>query len=702
MSQKFPEKLIHDDSTKPLIDEDQKQGGAWSVTNTAARDAISELKRKVGMIVSIGSVTQRYDGADVTDVNWTNTANWSLLAEQIVAETVNVAISGGNFTSLKDACDSITDSSISKPYQILVYPGVYTELPFTVPQYTEILGYNCTIEPNNNSLDFITLGLETEIKGCKITPPTSAKCIIASGINCRFKDSTINGSCTVAFESSVAGVVIRDCDILSATKGLSITGGNIILDAFACVSCTTGIELSNSGSLLGGGVACILCTTDLKTLNTSTVELSGSKLQISKFDIADWDNIKISANSDKEDDEALINIQEFQVGIPEKGNETVLGEGDSYTRGMLVYTEDTGNNFVDISADARSASGSTFTFTGVAADNAIYVASSLTDGSDFLKFFGIKTKIDTAIVVGTGEIVLEYWNGSAWIEVFGMECDASDKYYPYARNYFQDTGSYQIRLDSSLHNDSWTKNDPMALGTDYYWLRIRIDSAITTAPVFEQFKLHTNRFEINSDGFIEFFGQSRPVRVLPWKIGDARAWDSSPGDQNLYIYNSPISSNLDLGFGLDENSFAAGAVDKISIDIPVPEDLDTSSPVIIDVFWMGTSATAGDIIFNYSAGVTSVGDALTTSVGDAPTTIKSLTETTATESVGTGEDGIMKRTTFSLYLSDAIARDASGDSDFMTIAIARSGTAGGDTYPGITNIRNIKAKYTAWCMGGHI
>src|SRR5690606_23759238 len=44
-----------------------------------------------------------------------------------IAQTVIVAKSGGDFTSVKDAIDSIVDASASKQYVVLVYPGIYQE-----------------------------------------------------------------------------------------------------------------------------------------------------------------------------------------------------------------------------------------------------------------------------------------------------------------------------------------------------------------------------------------------------------------------------------------------------------------------------------------------------------------------------------------------------------------------------------------------
>ncbi len=198
-------------------------------------------------------------------------------------------------------------------------------------------------------------------------------------------------------------------------------------------------------------------------------------------------------------------------------------------------------------------------------------------------------------------------------------------------------------------------------------------------------------------------GKARPIGVLPWKISDARAWASSPGDQDLFALNSTVSSDYDIGFGRQENNFAAGAIDKISIGIPVPYDCDTSCPITVEVYWQGESATAGDIAWKASAGTLRVGDGLGLNVGAAPTSIRDAWTMAATESVGAGEDTIMKAMSFSFYLPSAISRDAStGFGDFVALALISDGTDGSDTYPGDRNILNIRGTYTKWCEGGHV
>ena len=45
-------------------------------------------------------------------------------------------------------------------------------------------------------------------------------------------------------------------------------------------------------------------------------------------------------------------------------------------------------------------------------------------------------------------------------------------------------------------------------------MRYRIVEALTTSPVFEQFKIHSNRTEINADGFMEYFREMQePIDI---------------------------------------------------------------------------------------------------------------------------------------------------------------------------------------------
>jgi hypothetical protein len=384
----------------------------------------------------------------------------------------------------------------------------------------------------------------------------------------------------------------------------------------------------------------------------------------------------------EEDDEGVTILGELHVGIAEKGAESTLGEGNSYTRGMLVYSETSGGTFTDRSIEARSASSSSFTFDGIGVDNAIYIASSLTGSTsgDVLEHYGIKTKVLTAAVMGTGSTIIEYWNGTIWVELNGMEVDGNNSYYPHANNYFQHIGGHHIRYDSALAIDSWTKNDPMSGGTDYYWTRIRIVSGLTTAPIFEQFKLHTNRTEINGDGWVEYFGKARPIGQLPMSLSLGRPFEGAMQSQDLYV-------SQNIGFGGLANKFTATG-DILGVYGFLPFDCDTSSPLILT--WTGHPNTTDTYVWAVRWAWVTDGDTITYTEPAPITNSRSITIT--------GASTVDEIITFEVPLdvSNMVSRREVGFGDEIWISIQPT------TLPANFTLGPSQITYTKWSEGGHI
>ena len=65
-------------------------------------------------------------------------------------------------------------------------------------------------------------------------------------------------------------------------------------------------------------------------------------------------------------------------------------------------------------------------------------------------------------------------------------------------------------------DDSTTWSRKSINGNNLYWLRCRIATAVTTAPVFEQTKLVSSYAKIGADGIQQFFGMARPQFDLLW------------------------------------------------------------------------------------------------------------------------------------------------------------------------------------------
>ncbi len=686
-------------------------------------------------------------------------------AQHIKQNTISVSPRGGDFTSVKTALDSITDNSSSNRYVIEIYPGVYSEAAMGLKGYVDLKGMSrVTTRINATTLD-APLFDNTGISGPMVLSNLMLQCLdvhTAEGIWANSAPSSIilqyvdlgdfkypvrcsagvmaasyvqtSRPCTCTYFWYCDGGEMRLSNTnqghstVTADAFVYADGGDVHLNTATLTKAgvVTGIHATNGAHVLVNDFMMKYGTNGVVIDGASHVDASNLHLwdnltnhvtildndseyhQVSGFMSSDkfvapgGYNLDIMSFIDKkEDDEGFKIYGELGVGRPELGKESVFGEGDSYTRGMLVYTYDT-SSYVDVSTAARSASTSTFTFPATASGNAIYVSSDLVNGSDYVQFFGVKANTTTAAVLGGGEIVTEYWNGSDWVHLHTMCTNSLSPYLPYGETIFEREQFEQIRFNYEMLDD-WTANDPVGTATgDRYWIRFRIDSAITTAPIFQQYKLHTNRHEVNADGYDEFFGKGRPKGTLPWSITDAKAWGSSPGNQDLFIFDSPESNDYDIGFGLSENSFAVAAFDRISIGRLLPLDMDTSCPIDIELYWMGTSSSAGDILFKKSAGVISVGDGVAITAGAAPATIRDGITTSTLVSVGAGEDSILKRTTFHVHLDSAVALHSDGSSDFMGISLARDGADGTDDYPGSLNILGVRATYAKWNNGTYI
>jgi len=276
-----------------------------------------------------------------------------------------------------------------------------------------------------------------------------------------------------------------------------------------------------------------------------------------------------------EDDEGLNILGELHVGTPENPTESVFGEGDSYTRGMLVYSFN-GAIYEDISESVKSTSSSPFTFANDNINSCIYIASNLISNktSDFHKFLGIKMSIITS--QQDGEIVAEYYNGSTWVEFNHMTSQSSGDYFRKADNLFTVApGGYQLRFDPDVEDDWQGSNDPNFNGEDRFWLRFRIVSSPSILPVFEQFKLHSNRHEINGDGFEEDMGAARAIIGIsvPWSSFQDAA--SKLGNQDLYLSDNSFA-------GMAKNRFRAVG-ENIGTIMTLPPWVDTSGKLLLVV-----------------------------------------------------------------------------------------------------------------------
>jgi hypothetical protein len=127
-------------------------------------------------------------------------------------QTVSVAKSGGDFTSIQAAIDSIIDASITKRYAVIVYPGDYIE-HITMKDYVDIVGTGRT-----NSRIVGT-------SGTVLTFPATKGTVIDMGI---YIDYGTLGADSTSITSAGADCVMIRCDI-----GVTKSGGDFVMHALS-------------------------------------------------------------------------------------------------------------------------------------------------------------------------------------------------------------------------------------------------------------------------------------------------------------------------------------------------------------------------------------------------------------------------------------------------------------------------------------
>jgi len=585
----------------------------------------------------------------------------------------------GDFTSVKEACDYVsTLATTDNPYTIYVY-GKYTEDPFSVPAHVKLDLSNSILYASNNSSIFITMENSTTLYGGIIYGPTNDVSILVQGTTDEvvLEDVRIRSGYTGIKANNTGVVYIKECSVVNCSiSGYALSNSASSIIASNAVSCGTGVKIDGNFIYVLSSMSFVNNTIDIETLD-DLCKLYGTSLltNIDKLLIYNYDNIRISFNSAKEADEALMTLQELHVGSAEKGFESIFGEGDSYTRGMLVYTYN-GSSYTDVSDQARSASASTFTFPNSSINTSIYIASSLYN-TEYLKHWGVRCIISQQRI--GGDIVIEYWNGSSWVNLNGFTTNASSPYLPNAKNYFTRTGDHQLRYDLKLGSFTWVKNDPVGFGQNLYWVRFRITSSPTQLPIFEQFKLHSSKTGINSDGYLEYFGNARPYSQLAINIGNAKPVAGNMQSESIWVADN-------VGVGFQQNKFTTTA-DILGIDFVLPYETDTSTP--IQVAWGGKASQAGAIQWTVRLHVHKAGDVLYTS-----NPVNTATDTV----VYNGSTILNVSNTFIVELdaSTAITKYPLQPGDLIWVTIQPTVLNGTFTLIGLV------ANYAKWCTGSHI
>jgi len=654
---------------------------------------------------------------------------------------------GGDYNSLFAAISNISDSSVNNKYSVFIGGGVFIEPPIIVPTGIQIVSTGATtLVPSDNDTPFLTFPNEQtsgRFGGAYIVSPSNSDGILIQNETTFIENvNFVGGNTGVRVNSNGRGIIATclatanlafgfvaedtgqcDCSniISSAVTGFYADGGSMWIQNCATNNDTNSLYANNSGYIKAYSIACEDSTNTFRTglnglnviegvsvssLNASShdiwqenadskIQIVGGQSRITNLEVVNWDNIYLEYSTSSDTERFHFKTVEEHIGVIEKGAELSVGEGDSTSLKLMVYTESSLGVFNDVTSQAVSENGSTFTFSDNSFNSALYISIDRLQDGDYYKFGGIKIKYTQPMVVGGGGYVMEYWNGSSWVEIKCMATNANTPYESYANEYLKHipSPSYEHTYFNARIQESWMSNDPTSTGIDRYWVRLRITDTVSTPIVIEHIKIHTNHTEINPDGWKQMQGKARDERKLDWGLAGTQAFGgNTPSNIDLYLGDR-------LGFGANENRFQNNALDIVGFRTTLPLDIDTSTPIRLILYAMTPDNPTGtsNITIRYGyVNTTSYSD-IYTSTGSSPTTANN--EISIFQEIQFSESNKLQVFEFDIDVSDLKARNVdSTPPDMLVLSIERDGSE--DSFSGNFILVEIEGRYRAWCDGG--
>ncbi|QKF94650.1 hypothetical protein QKU48_gp1192 [Fadolivirus algeromassiliense] len=480
--------------------------------------------------------------------------------------------------------------------------------------------------------------------------------------------------------------------------------------------CTTGLYLNNSGicesSVLTVGASNIGVrigpdgiskasinsltirngiTYDLDIQATiSDLSIYSSYLDDSKINNPNNVNINIKYNTNQYDCYYQSILGSMQIGSMLRPSELAIGEGLHNTLNLEILTNDNLElgTWTSITNDALGNTSGFNLFSSNASDNCLYI------GSDN-NIYGIKIVISTPTLSTTSidDIIWEYWNGSAWTEFKTMQTKSDSPYYTIGDSFISSSYNYNIRFGLS---ESTTFTTKTLNSKTKKWVRLRVINTLSSIPVGKYIKIHTNSTKTNIDGFNEYFGNGRIVKNLPI-------------DYNTYTSNSS-SSNQEVFIGKNismakiNNKFASGSLTRLGFCMKLPNDIDTSFPIKLNIALVTDNIATGNIDWIVRYDITKSDDSVYLNSGDAPTNSPNVTVVEKITTIPANNNNKDIRETISLDINKILPYSSNNPRYILWIGLERDATISNtnDTYSGSASIIMINSEYVSWNCGGHL
>jgi len=448
------------------------------------------------------------------------------------------------------------------------------------------------------------------------------------------------GDCDAIIEATAGVVALDSCHVPETAGaiavGIRLSGGargQIIHPNMGAPTITTGIQVLDA-TFIGVGVNLFNMTNALRISdNSAVVQVTGGLLEATTFNILVDSGltgatgvVRLSIHMEpkfsipdtwfdadhawtfftKSDDTENATWQlwgaKMAIGHPEFGSGWSAGEGISYSKSNTVLTTDNtaspsnnGGTFVDESVEAESKSGSTFSFQGLAAGHSILWCTSRTDNTgDKLKSWGVE--LDQTIASVGGTYIWEIQTATnTWTEINVMAI-SNEEGHRYANNVFLRANSDESIFAGIDGSNTWPETT--INGTLGHWMRVRIATTITTAPVFERMKLIPSHTTINNRGNrlakgLAMWTKNIDVSQVKWQGNNLTNSDISAG-----AGGAGWSQALEKG-KLDNTG------DTVEAYLIIPQGVCTAHPLTIKLYYgFHSSGGTSSIQMSYVPGET--------------------------------------------------------------------------------------------------
>ena len=491
-------------------------------------------------------------------------------------------------------------------------------------------------------------------------------------------------------------ITLNNCGAHYCTNAVTVDDdGEVEINLLGATYNTTGLNIGSTG--INSKVRATLLRFENSTDNDINVASTEANVtifssEINSGKINNPNSVRFASKYHGTESNTYFITTSGDLRFGDKKNTTTLsiGQGKYDNEAIAVLSNDNleVGSWINNTTAAQSFVGSIFNlFSGAAVGNCMYIGR----GDSLI---GFKINVTTATTSATlkSDIVWEYWDGSSWVEFKVMTNKARQPAYQKDNAAISYVEKLQVRfgIKSTASFVDKTLN-----GITKNWIRIRVATALSSIPVVEYIKLHTNETKFTPNGFIEHFGDSRSVKLLGWTLGNTEPANASPLNQDLYLSDQ-------LGVGRKENKFADGAIDRLGLNVYLPMDVDNGFPVKLKFAIIGSSGTPGDVEFVARWNTSNAGSNIYRTTGASPTSspgeksFSTIINITAADTEYRGE--------LELDLNEVNPTPATGNSHLLWVTVERDASAGNanDTYPGSVSMIQLSPFYISWRNGGYM